>query len=212
MPEIALRGPAGRLEARHHAPAGARAPLAVVLHPHPLHGGTMHNKVAYMLFRAFAGLGFAALRFNFRGVGASEGVHDGGDGEVLDALAALDWLEGRHEGHGPVWLAGFSFGAWIAARALMARPGVAGFVLVAPAAIKRDWSFLDPCPCDGLIVHGGADDIAPPAGSQALAATLRAQGRDARLETIAGADHFFRDRLPLLRAHVEDYVGAALAR
>ncbi len=211
MPEIAIHGPAGRLEARYRASRATAPPVAVVLHPHPLHGGAMNNKVVYTLFRCFADLDFSVLRLNFRGVGRSEGVHDGGDGERDDATAALDWIARENAGHGPAWIAGFSFGAWIAAKALMARPGVAGFVLVAPAAAKRDWSFLDPCPCDGLIVRGGADDIAPADSVAGLISTLRAQGRDARLETISGAGHFFETQLDLLRGRVERYVSGRLA-
>jgi len=212
VPEIELNGPAGRLEARYQASKGAAAPLAVVLHPHPLHGGTMNNKVAYTLFRCFAGLGFSTLRFNFRGVGRSEGVHSDGEGEVGDAMAALDWVVRENPDHGPIWLTGFSFGAWITSKTLMAWSGLDGFVLVAPGAMKYDWSFFNPCPVDGLIIQGSADDIVSAQSVVDLAAMLNSQpGRTVPLEMVEGAGHFFETQMDLLQGHVEDYVADAIA-
>jgi len=211
MPEVFIDGPAGRLEARYQQSKAFGAPVAVVLHPHPLHGGAMNNKVAYTLFRCFSELGCSVLRFNFRGVGRSEGVHDEGDGETGDAMAALDWITANNPDHGPVWLAGFSFGAWITSKTLMKWPGIAGFVLVAPGAMKYDWSFFDPCPCDGLIVQGSADDIVPADSVVGLAKQLQAQGRDVRLEIIDGAGHFFENDMPLLQNHVTSYISDGIA-
>ncbi|MBT7649236.1 MAG: alpha/beta hydrolase, partial [Rhodospirillaceae bacterium] len=149
--------------------------------------------------------------FNFRGVGRSEGVHDGGDGETGDAMAALDWITANNPDHGPVWLAGFSFGAWIASKTLMQHPGIKGFVLVAPGAMEYDWSFFDPCPCDGLIVQGSADDIVPADSVVGLAEQLQAQGRDVRLEMIDGAGHLFEIDMALLQSHVTDYISDGIA-
>lgn len=206
MPEIMLNGPEGHLEARYHEGNGPNAPIAVVLHPHPLYGGTMNNKVAFKLFRAFADAGFAVLRFNFRGVEGSEGTHDDGNGELDDALAALDWLEHQNPDHGAVWIAGFSFGGWIAAKALMARSEIEGFVLIAPAANKYDFAFLDPCPCDGLIIQGTADDIVPAPSVQALAAHLAEGERDVKLAIVEGAGHFFEKQMDELQGHIDGYL------
>ncbi|MGH6968028.1 MAG: alpha/beta hydrolase, partial [Stellaceae bacterium] len=96
MPELVLTGPAGRLEARYHPSRIENAPLALILHPHPQHGGTMHNKVVYTLFHALARQGFTTLRFNFRGVGKSQGGYGNGEGELADAAAALDWLQNNN--------------------------------------------------------------------------------------------------------------------
>jgi len=211
MPETMIAGPAGALETRFQFADAADSPLVAVLHPHPLHGGTMNNKVAYTLFRAFAGLGFSAARFNFRGVGRSEGGYDEGDGETDDALAVLDWLEAERPGHGPVWIAGFSFGAWITARTLMARPGLAGFVMIAPGAIKYDWSFFDPCPSDGLIVQGSKDDIVAPDTVEALALQLNQQACDVAFEMIEGAGHFFENEIELLQEIITGYVADRMA-
>src|ERR1700757_3990824 len=112
MPEIILSGPAGRLEARYQPGTVENAPIALILHPHPQHGGTMHNKVVYTLFHAFVRQGFSALRFNFRGVGRSQGSFARGEGELSDAASALDWLPTYNPHAGTCWVAGFSFGAW----------------------------------------------------------------------------------------------------
>ncbi|MBN36658.1 MAG: alpha/beta hydrolase [Rhodospirillaceae bacterium] len=211
MPETLIPGPAGHLEARFQLSKAAAAPLVTVLHPHPLHGGAMNNKVTYTVFKAFAGLGFSALRFNFRGVGRSDGSYGEGDGETDDAIAAMNWFESQHDDHGDVWLAGFSFGAWITARTFMARPGIAGFVLIAPGAIKYDWSFFDPCPCDGLIIQGSVDGIVAPDTVEALAGQLNQQGCSVAFEMIEGAGHFFENDIELLQQTIADYVSDRIA-
>src|SRR5688572_26958771 len=119
MPEIIINGPAGRIEGRYLPPKKANAPIALMLHPHPQHGGTMNNKIVYTLYNLFAQRGFATLRFNFRGVGRSQGVFDRGEGELSDAAAALDWLQTYNPDAGACWISGFSFGAWIGMQLLM---------------------------------------------------------------------------------------------
>lgn len=207
MPELFIGGPGGRLEARHAPSTLPGAPVAVVLHPHPLHGGTMNNKVAYAVFRSLVAAGFSVVRFNFRSVGRSQGEHSGGDGEVEDALSVLDWMLGEHSGRSAVWIAGFSFGAWIAAKVLMQRRDIQRFVLVAPGAMVRDWSFFDPCPCDGLVVQGRADDIVSPQAVSDLVGDLRRQGRTIRFEMIEGTGHFFDNHLETVRSLIADYAG-----
>ncbi len=206
MPEINLNGPDGHLEARYQAGNAPDSPIAVVLHPHPLHGGTMNNKVAYTLFRCFADAGFAVLRFNFRGVGRSEGVYDEGEGELDDALAALAWMKYQHERRKGTWIAGFSFGGWIAAKTLMHHSDIEGYVLVAPAVNKYDFAFLDTVPCDGLIVQGTKDDIVPAVSVRDLAETLNKQDHTTTLELVEGAGHFFVDEFEILQGHVDRYL------
>ena len=109
MPEIVINGAAGRLEARYHHNPDPFSPVAVVLHPHPQHGGTMNNRVTYTIFQAFAAMGFSVLRFNFRGVGKSQGKYDRGEGELADATVALDWLQTYHPNASASWIGGFSF-------------------------------------------------------------------------------------------------------
>ena len=211
MPELVLTGPAGRLEARYHPSRVENAPLALILHPHPQHGGTMHNKVVYTLFHAFARQGFTALRFNFRGVGKSQGSYGNGEGELADAAAALDWLQNTNPDAEQCWIAGFSFGAWIALQLLARRPESDAFVAVAPPVNLVDFNFLTRPPAAGLIVQGDKDQIVAPDGVKDLAQRLQKQ-RSIKVEyrLVAGADHFFADRLDTLSETVESYIAARL--
>lgn len=195
MPELIFPGPDGRLEGRYHPqPGKPDAPLAIVLHPHPQYGGTMNNRVVYNLHYAFHKLGFTVMRFNFRGVGRSQGEFDQGIGELSDAASALDYLQAMNPNSKHCWVAGFSFGAWIGMQLLMRRPEITGFVSVAPPANMYDFSFLAPCPSSGLIVNGTADRVAPPKDTNALVGKLREQkGITVTHKEIEGADHFFRD-------------------
>lgn len=207
MPEIVFNGPDGRLEGRYNHGRGDNPPVALVLHPHPLHGGTMNNKVAYTLYRACVQMGFSALRFNFRGVGRSQGAFDDGEGELSDAAAALDWLQLRNRGARACWVAGFSFGAWIAMQLLMRRPELAGFVAVAPPADRYDFSFLAPCPVSGLFVHGADDTIASPGAARELALELSNQRAvEVEYRLVEGADHYFDRHLNEVSQLTQEYV------
>lgn len=211
MPEVTINGPEGRLEGRYHHSKVANAPVALVLHPHPQHGGTMNNKVVYNLHHSFARRGFSVLRFNFRGVGRSQGSFDNGQGELSDAASALDWLQTINNNAGSCWVAGFSFGAWIGMQLLMRRPEIAGFVAVAPPASIYDFSFLAPCPSSGLIVHGGADDVVPEVAAQKLATKLQAQKNiEVAYKSVPGANHFFSNHLEALTSAVDGYLETAL--
>jgi hypothetical protein len=209
MPEVIFAGPEGRLEGRYQHGRHGKAPIALMLHPHPQHGGTMNNKVVYTLHQTFVRRGFSVLRFNFRGVGRSQGEFDRGEGELSDAASALDWLQLYNEGARSCWIAGFSFGAWIGMQLLMRRPEISGFVSVAPPANMFDFSFLAPCPSSGLVVHGNQDDIVPEASVQKLVTKLSQQqdiSVDYRL--IERADHFFTGRLDALTETVDGYIAA----
>ncbi|RMF11106.1 MAG: alpha/beta fold hydrolase, partial [Alphaproteobacteria bacterium] len=128
MPDVIFQGSEGRIEGRYQPGKGENPPIALILHPHPQHGGTMNNKLVYYLFHSFARRGFSVLRFNFRGVGRSEGSFDNGIGELDDAAAALDWLQAINRDAPQCWVAGFSFGAWISMQLLMRRPEICGFI------------------------------------------------------------------------------------
>ncbi len=212
MPEVIFPGPEGRLEGRYHPQAARDAPIALVLHPHPQFGGTMNNKVVYNLHYAFYGLGFSVLRFNFRGVGRSQGEYDQGVGELADAAAALDYLQSRNQNARHCWIAGFSFGAWIGMQLLMRRPDISGFVSVAPPANMYDFTFLAPCPASGLIINGTEDRVAPPRDTETLAAKLQEQqGITVTHERIAGAGHFFEGaHMEPMLTNVKEYVSRRL--
>jgi uncharacterized protein len=190
-------GPAGILEGLLDSPASAPQAAAVVCHPHPLFQGSMNNKVAYILARAFNDLGAVSLRFNFRGVGRSEGEYAEGNGETADALAALDWLAARHPGL-PLWLAGFSFGAYVALRAQSQRP-VHRLVTVAPAVERFDTALIELPRIPWLLVQGDADEVVSPQAVFAWAAGLPVPPQTA---VLAGAGHFFHGRLNDLRETV----------
>ncbi len=206
MPEVHFNGPEGRLEGRYHASSKNNAPIAIVLHPHPQHGGTMNNKIVYTVYNSFAERGFTVMRFNFRGVGKSEGEFDHGVGELSDAAAALDWLQSFNANAPRCWIAGFSFGAWIGMQLLMRRPEVDRFLSLAPPANMFDFSFLAPCPSSGLIIHGTADQHVPGLNIAQLYEKLSSQKTiTVELEKMQGADHFFTDRLDELRAVIDKY-------
>ncbi|MGB0671176.1 MAG: alpha/beta hydrolase, partial [Rhodospirillales bacterium] len=168
MPEVIFNGPDGRLEGRYHHSKESGAPVALVLHPHPQHGGTMNNRVVYTLYQSFVRRGFSVLRFNFRGVGRSQAEYDNGIGEMSDAASALDWMQNYNPNARTCWIAGFSFGAWIAMQLMMRRPEIEGFISVAPPASLYDFTFLAPCPASGLIVHGADDQLVLPASVDKL--------------------------------------------
>jgi len=212
MPEIIFNGPDGRLEGRYHHGTEPNAPIALVLHPHPQHGGTMNNKIVYRIYQVFQNRGFSVLRFNFRGVGRSQGAFDHGAGELNDAAAALDWMQTVNPNAHTCWVAGFSFGAWISMQLLMRRPEISGFISVAPPANMYDFSFLAPCPSSGIIIEGNRDTIATPEAVAKLADKLRAQKQITVDYTVVdSADHYFTDKLGDLMEIVEGYLESRLA-
>ncbi len=151
------------------------------------------------------------LRFNFRGVGRSQGEFDHGIGELSDAASALDYLQSMHEGAKACWVAGFSFGAWIGMQLLMRRPEINGFISVAPPANMYDFSFLAPCPSSGLIINGDADRIVPIEDVEKLAAKLKAQrGITITHTLVPGANHFFEEGMAEMIDIVKGYVEARM--
>lgn len=207
MPDIIINGPAGRLEARYHHSKQSNAPLAIVLHPHPLMGGTMNNKVTFAMFQAFVNRGFSVLRFNFRGVGRSQGTYDKGEGELSDAASALDWMQSINPGAPYVWAGGFSFGAWVSMQLLMRRPEIKGFVSVAPPANEYDFTFLAPCPQSGLIVHGGKDNLVPRSHVDTMVERLRAQkGISIDYRIVEESNHFFSNHSETMVSHMHEYM------
>ncbi|HEY6863451.1 MAG TPA: alpha/beta fold hydrolase [Burkholderiales bacterium] len=195
---VFVAGDAGRIETVIDLPAasGSGAPrgLALVAHPHPLYGGTLDNKVAQTLARAFVELGYVALRPNFRGVGQSEGEHDEGDGETDDLVKVAQYASGRF-GALPVALAGFSFGAFVQTR--VAKRIVPERMALVGLAVRR--AGTDTVPADTVLIHGERDDTVP------LADVLRwAEPQELPVVVIAGADHFFHRRLHVIRRIVQD--------
>jgi alpha/beta superfamily hydrolase len=201
MPEVNISGPGGRIEARYHHERGPNTPIALILHPHPQFGGTMNNQVVYHLYYAFQKRGFSVLRFNFRGVGRSEGLFDNGPGELADADAST------------CWIAGVSFGAWIAMQLLMRRPELDGFISVAPPANLYDFTFLAPCPSSGLMVNGAKDRVVPTESVRGLVDRLKTQkGIVIGHQTVPDANHFFEGRMDGLMEVVDAYLDKRLGK
>lgn len=215
MPEIMITGPAGRLEGRYKHSKVPRAPIALILHPNPQRGGTMNNKISYSLFQTFAEQGFSTLRFNFRGVGRSQGEFAYGEGELSDAAAALDWLQSVNPAASSVWVAGFSFGAWIGMQLLMRRPEIHSYVSISPPANIYDFNFLAPCPNEGLIVQGDKDQVVNIESVNKLVEKLKDQrgpnGVDYRV--VEGAGHFFNNdgETEKMVQSVRDYISRSNA-
>ena len=186
--------------------------MAMILHPLPQLGGNMNNPVTYQLYQTFLNRGFTVLRFNFRGVGKSQGTFDHGVGELSDAASALDWLQSFNPDAKQCWLAGYSFGAWIGMQLLMRRPEINGFISISPPANLHDFSFLAPCPSSGLVVHGDEDKIVDTDSVGKMVERLQSQkGIEITYKNIAGANHFYNDHMDVLDKTVNDYLDERLA-
>jgi alpha/beta superfamily hydrolase len=204
---LSIDGPAGRLEALlQERDAHDHSLVALVCHPHPLYGGTLHNKIVHRTASVLHSLGAAVLRFNFRGVGASDGRFDGDEGEIDDARAALAFLSARYPG-ARRWLAGFSFGAWIAARLAASERGIEQLILIAPPVATSNFDVLETTAVPKLILQGTSDDVCP---RDRLHAVLPRWAEPRQLIEIPGATHFFDRQLgPLADAMHEALAGAA---
>lgn len=196
LAKLLLPGPAGQLEVMTTSPEIPRTPpaIAVICHPHPLFGGTMHNKVIYTLARCFNSMGLATVRFNFRGVGLSQGEYDQGNGESDDLLTILNWLKESCP-ESDVWLAGFSFGAYIAARIAKSWPAKQ-LICVAPPIENFPFKELPPFPCPWILVQGDHDEVVSPA---AVFAWVNSLEHPPEVIKIQGASHFFHGKLIELR-------------
>lgn len=219
MPEVIFAGPAGRVEGRYAEPKRENAPIALILHAHPRAGGSMQDRVTVQLYQIFTRFGFATLRFNFRGIGRSQGVFDNGMGELSDAAQALDYLQSMNPNAEQCWVAGYSFGAWIGLQLLMRRPEIDGFIAISPPANHYDLSFLAPCPASGLIVYGTKDGVSPASDVERVVSKIRTQ-KNIKVDhqSVEGADHFYRnpsdktvDYLPDVEAKVSAYLERRLA-
>ena len=207
MAEVFFNGPSGRIEGKYYQSRNEKAPVALVLHPHPLYGGSMNNKVVYSVYRAFVNNEVSVLRINFRGVGRSQGEFDGGVGELTDAATALDWLQLKNPLANHYFIAGFSFGSWIAMQLIMRRPEINNFVAISPPVDKFDFSFLSPCPIPGVIIQGNQDSIVNEESVIQLADKLSKQKNiTVSYKSIDGADHFFRNKINNLEEAVSEHI------
>jgi len=194
MPEVIINGPAGRLECKYSPGQDANAPTALILHPEPDKNGTMNNRVSFNTYKLFEKRGYSVMRFNFRGVGRSQGVYDAGEGELADAATAMDWLQSQHPTSNVSWIAGFSFGSWIGMQLMMRRPEIKGFVSLSPPASTHDFSFLAPCPASGVIINAEKDNLIEVNLIKDVVKRLNQQKSiNVKQEVIKSSDHFFNN-------------------
>jgi alpha/beta superfamily hydrolase len=197
-----FEGPAGQIEAILKEPEGGVSRAAIVCHPHPLFGGTMHNKVVFRIARVFQDAGFAVLRFNFRGTGQSRGSHDKGRGEQDDLRAAMDFVEEKYP-EAEIWVAGFSFGSAMVLRSVACDSRVRAIVAAGVPVSKYDFSDISQCNKPKLFVQGSLDEFGSPADLETLFAVL---DEPKQMKVIEGADHFFEGHLIELSQAVRDFV------
>jgi alpha/beta superfamily hydrolase len=205
--ECLIEGPAGAIEVLTTGPErfDPRLPIAILCHPHPLHGGSLSNKVVHVLAESFNAMGLLSVTFNFRGVGRSEGRFDRGRGETADLLAVVGWFRRRFP-EAPLWLGGFSFGSWVAARAHR-EAGAERLLLVAPPVELFDFGEIPDIALPWLVIQGGLDEITPP---MAVSAWVQRQRHRPDYRWMADADHFFHGRMNRLRETLLDAWSPAL--
>jgi alpha/beta superfamily hydrolase len=199
-----IPGPVGELEAVMACPQNrdTNSPIAIICHPHPLYGGSMANKVVHIVANTFGELGLATLRFNFRGVGHSQGHFDQGRGEVQDLMAVCDWFARRYPG-APLWLAGFSFGSYIAYQAHQ-QVNAERLLLIAPPITRYEFNSANQIQIPWMVIQGGKDEIIAP---EKVSAWVHRQGSAVDYEWLGDADHFFHGRLNHIRDAIKQRWG-----
>ncbi|MDR1360955.1 MAG: alpha/beta fold hydrolase [Rickettsiales bacterium] len=204
MVDLVIPGDAGKLHAVYHKSANENAPLAVVLSGNPRAGHHMNDRVSYGVFRAFIDIGFSTVRFNYRGVGESDGTLGTTSDNMLDIATVIDWIQNQNDDSDKIWLAGHGLGAWYVLQAMMRRPEVSGFVLVSPDPALSDFAFLSPRPNRGLLIQGAAEpqdslDFSPhltallKKQAQIDLETIRVRGSDAKFGTPPDLKQLYND-------------------
>ena len=214
MADVIINSLSGRLEGIYKQSKLLKAHCALLLHPHPLHGGNMHNKIVFLMEKVLVENGFSTLRFNFAGVGKSEGEpFSEGREEIIDASTCFDWLKEKEPDASSFWVAGFSFGAYIALQIMMRRIEINRFISIGTPANMFDLGFLYPCPTDGLFVHGEKDTIAPyKDADKIIKKSARTKERRIDVSVIKNADHFFTSHMDSLEKTLNNYVVKELKR
>jgi hypothetical protein len=205
--EVFIPSSSGRIEGRYFKNQKEGSPIAIVLHPHPQYGGTMNNRIVQETYNIFIKNGFSVLKFNFRGVGKSDGTFDNGQGELSDAATALDWIEKQNQDYSQCWVSGFSFGSLICMQLIMRRPEVTKFIAIAPQPNVYDFTFLAPCPTSGQIVFGEKDELVSKSSIQDLNNRLKNQrGIEVDFSEIKNSNHFFKDSEEDLKKIINKYI------
>lgn len=208
MVEVFLNNATRKIEGEYHQSKDANAPVVLVLHHHPQYGGNMGSKIVHGIYTSFIDNNFSALKINFRGVGKSTGTFDKGIGELTDAAVAIDWLQEHNPSNVPIWIAGFSFGAWVAMQLTMRRPEIVGFIALSLPVTKYDFSFLSPCPVSGLIIQSSNDTISEESDVTELAKRLinSVKSNYMKYHIIDDTNHFLRDKEEEVTQIIDDYI------
>lgn len=195
-----------KIEAVYNRSSDPNSPIVLLLHPHPLYGGDMNSKVLVYMERVFLKHNFTTMRFNFRGAGKSEGQYDNGNGELMDASVCLDWLQDNNPTAKNVYVAGFSFGAYIALQLMVRRTEINYFFSVSTPTSLFDISFVYPCPIDGVFIHAEKDEISSLKDlDKNLKKILKTKNHNVNLEVIKDANHFFDNHLSKLQSIISEY-------
>ncbi len=212
MLEVFFNGTAGRIQAKYHkANSAINLPIAIVFHSHPMNGGNINQPVVKATCESFIEKGFNVLTINYRGIGRSEGVFDEGEGELMDAAKALDWMHNKHPSASKIWVCGFSFGALLAMQLVMRRPEIDEYIVISPPINKYDFSFLSPCPIEGLVVQGTLDSVITEAETIKYIDWIKQQQySNINYSPIYNADHFYREKIEELKASIRDYISQRL--
>lgn len=208
MVEVFLNNTAKKIEGKYHQSKEVNTPVVLILHHHPQYGGNMNSKIIRSIYASFIDNNFSALKINFRGVGKSTGTFDKGIGELTDAAVAIDWLQEHNPSNVPIWVVGFSFGAWVAMQLTMRRPEIVGFIALSPPAKKYDFSFLSPCPVPGLIIQSSNDTISEESDVTELAQRLINSVKSDHMEyrIVDDTNHFLRDKEEEVIQIIDSYI------
>ncbi|WP_438456292.1 alpha/beta hydrolase [Wolbachia endosymbiont of Kerria lacca] len=208
MVEVFLNNSTKKIEGRYHQSKDANAPVVLILHHNPQYGGSMDSKIIHTIYESFIDNNFSALTINFRGVGKSTGTFDKGIGELTDAAVAIDWLQEHNSNNVPIWIVGFSFGAWVAMQLTMRRPEIVSFVALSLPATKYDFSFLSPCPVPGLIIQSNNDTISEESDVTELAQRLINSVKNNHMEyhIVDDTNHFLRDKEEEVAQIIDNYI------
>ncbi|QKX00945.1 alpha/beta hydrolase [Wolbachia endosymbiont of Dipetalonema caudispina] len=208
MVEVFLNNAAKKIEGEYYQSKSINAPVVLILHHHPQYGGNMDSKIIHGIYTSFIDNNFSALKINFSGVGKSTGTFDKGIGELTDAAIAIDWLQEHNPSNVPIWVAGFSFGAWVAMQLTMRRPEIVGFIALSLPATKYDFSFLSPCPVPGLIVQSSNDTISEESDITELTKRLMSSVKSDHMEyhIIDNTNHFLRNKEEEVVQIIDEYI------
>ncbi|UWI83305.1 alpha/beta hydrolase [Wolbachia endosymbiont of Howardula sp.] len=208
MVEVFLNNATKKIEGEYHQSHNLDAPVVLILHHHAQYGGSLNTKMIHGVYNTFIANNFSALKINFRGVEKFIGTIDKGIGELTDAAVAVDWIQEHHFSKIPIWIFGFSFGAWIAMQLTMRRPEIVGFIVISPPVTRYDFSFLSPCPVPGLIIQGSHDIISEKSHVTELATRLinSLQSHYMEYYIVENTNHFLSDKEEEVMQIIDRYI------